>query len=112
MPKQKKNWVRFINFLLKSKIVHRDKNIKDNPRKDWLNKAIMISCHKRERLYTQKRNELNNDKVKFDNKKSSNPIFLRLLCRTTNHNQVSKRNRRKRGQNPLMSDEIVQKPFE
>lgn len=55
----------------KSKSVLRTKNNKGNPRKDWITKAIMISCDQKERLYNKMRNEPNNDKLRLEYKNYS-----------------------------------------
>lgn len=63
----------------KSKSVLRTKNNKGNPRKDWITKAIMISCDQKERLYNKMRNEPNNDKLRLEYKNYSKRLDKVIL---------------------------------
>ena len=54
--------------LEKSKEVFKTKNNNRYPRKDWITKAIMISCEKKEQLYIKMRKEPNNNHIKLEYK--------------------------------------------
>ena len=68
-------WIDEIRDCLdKSKKETRAKNNKRHPRKDWITKAIVLSCKKKEKLYRKRRNEPNNNIIKLEYKNYVNRL--------------------------------------